>query len=93
VKIFAEFLQRIIKKTPDIILNNVEDAEDLAEIIMRFDSFYLAARHDGAIEGNYHNFGAIMKELPEIISNPLAIVRMNNKRLNILAENILSRRY
>ncbi len=74
----------ISKNTPDIILNNVEDAEDL-EIIMRFDSFYLAARHDGAIKGNYHNFGAIMKELPEIISHPLAIVRMNNKRLNILA--------
>ena len=74
----------VMQNTPDVILNNVKDAENL-EIIMRFDSFYLATRHSGALEGHYHNYGEIMKELPKIISDPLAIVRMDNGRLNLLS--------
>ena len=75
----------ISKSTPGFILEKVGDAEDL-ELIMRFDSFYLATRHSGALKGHYHNYGDIMKSLPEIISNPLAIVRMDDGRLNILSE-------
>ena len=74
----------IMPATPDIITQNVKDAENL-EIVMRFDSFYLATRHEGALEGHYHNYGEIMKKLPEIISDPEAIVRMDNGRLNLLA--------
>ena len=76
----------IIKHTPDVILNNVEGAQDL-EVIIRFDALYLASREEGTIEGHYHALGAeITKRLPELISNPDAIVRMDNGRLNIFAE-------
>lgn len=43
----------IMKETPSIILNNVNDAENL-EIIIRFDAFYLATRKEGMIEGHYY---------------------------------------
>ena len=75
----------IMSDTPSIITKHVEDAENL-EIVMRFDSFYLATRHEGALEGHYHNYGETMKKLPEIISDPEAIVRMDNDRLNLLAK-------
>lgn len=76
----------IMKHTPDVILNNVEGAQDL-EVIIRFDALYLASREEGTIEGHYHALGAeITKRLPELISNPDAIVRMDNGRLNIFAE-------
>ena len=76
----------VMKNTPDVILNNVEGAEDL-EVIIRFDALYLASREEGALEGHYHALGAeITKQLPELISDPDAIVRMDNGRLNIFAE-------
>ncbi len=75
----------IMKETPSVILENVKDAKNL-EIIIRFDAFYLATRQAGAIEGHYHNYGEIMKKLPEIIANPEAIVRMDNNRLNLISE-------
>jgi hypothetical protein len=76
----------IMKHTPDVILNNVEGAQDL-EVIIRFDALYLASRADGALDGNYHDLGAeITTQLPQLISDPDAIVRMDNGRLNILAE-------
>lgn len=74
----------IMDATPDVILDHVKDAKDL-EIIMRFDAFYLATRRHGALKGHYHNYGEIMKKLPKIISNPEAIVRMKDGRLNLLA--------
>ena len=46
----------ILEHTPSVILNNVEDAVD-RKIIIRFDAAYLAARHDGALQGHYHNYG------------------------------------
>lgn len=76
----------VMKHTPDVILNNVEGAQDL-EVIIRFDALYLAARADGALDGNYHDLGAeITTQLPQLISDPDAIVRMDNGRLNIFAE-------
>ena len=76
----------VMKHTPDVILNNVEGAQDL-EVIIRFDALYLASRADGALDGNYHDLGAeITKRLPQLISDPDAIVRMDNGRLNIFAE-------
>ena len=76
----------VMKNTPDVILNNVEGAQDL-EVIIRFDALYLASREDGVLDGHYHALGAeITKQLPELISNPDAIVRMDNGRLNIFAE-------
>ena len=65
---------------------NVDGAQDL-EVIIRFDALYLASRADGALVGHYHNLGAeIIARLPHLISNPDAIVRMDNGRLNIFAE-------
>ena len=76
----------VMKHTPDVILNNVEGAQDL-EVIIRFDALYLASRADGALDGNYHDLGAeITTQLPQLISDPDAIVRMDNGRLNIFAE-------
>jgi len=75
----------VMKNTPSVILENVKDAEDL-EIVMRFDSFYLATRHEGVLEGHYHNYGDIMKRLPDIIADPQAIVRMNDGRINIYSQ-------
>ncbi len=76
----------VMKHTPDVILNNVEGSQDL-EVIIRFDALYLAARADGALDGNYHDLGAeITTQLPQLISDPDAIVRMDNGRLNIFAE-------
>ena len=74
----------IMPKTPSVITDNVKDAENL-EIIMRFDSFYLATRKDGVLDGHYHNYGEIMAKLPEIIASPEAIVRMDNGRLNLIS--------
>lgn len=73
----------ILKKTPQIILDNVKGAEDL-EIIISFHSLYLETRHEGCLEGTYHNLGEQIKQLPELISNPDAIVRMKDGRINIL---------
>ena len=76
----------VMKHTPDIILNNVEGAED-CEIIIRFDALYLAARQSGALEGHYHNFQErIITELLRLISDPDAIVRMKGGRLNLFAK-------
>lgn len=76
----------VMKHTPDVILNNVEGAQDL-EVIIRFDALYLASRADGIVQGHYHDLGVeITKRLPQLISDPDAIVRMDNGRLNILAE-------
>lgn len=73
---------RVMDHTPDVILQNVADAEDL-EIIVSFHSLYLAARKDGVLPGHYHNLGDITKSLPQILSDPDAIVRINNGRLNL----------
>ena len=76
----------VMKHTPDVILNNVEGAQDL-EVIIRFDALYLASRADGIVQGHYHDLGVeITKRLPQLISDPDAIVRMDNGRLNIFAE-------
>ncbi len=76
----------VMKHTPDIILNNVEGAKD-HEVIIRFDALYLATRQSGALEGHYHNFqDRIINELPRLISDPDAIVRMKGGRLNLFAE-------
>ena len=76
----------VMKNTPDVILNNVDGAQDL-EVIIRFDALYLASRANGVLDGHYHDLGAeVTKKLPELISAPDAIVRMNNGRLNIFAE-------
>lgn len=77
----GNFVQ-VMENTPDIVLQNVEGAENL-EVIVSFHSLYLAARRDGILPGHYHNLGDITKQLPEIISDPDAIVRMNNGRLNL----------
>ncbi len=74
----------VMKETPSVILENVKDAENL-EIIIRFDAFYLATRHSGVLDGHYHNYGEVMSRLPEAISSPEAILRMNNDRLNIIS--------
>lgn len=73
---------RVMDHTPDVILQNVADAEDL-EVIISFHSLYLAARKDGVLPGHYHNLGNITKSLPQILSDPDAIVRINNGRLNL----------
>ena len=78
-------LVSVMQYTPNVILENVEGAENL-EIVMRFDSFYLATRHEGALEGHYHNYGEIMKRIPEIISDPQAIIRMDSGRINIYSQ-------
>lgn|GEM_PF-2065280 len=74
----------VMTSTPAVVIENVPDAENL-KIIMRFDAFYLATRQTGILEGHYHNYGDIMKKLPDILSDPLAIVRMDNGRLNFFA--------
>ena len=74
----------VMASTPAVVIENVPDAENL-KIIMRFDAFYLATRQTGVLEGHYHNYGDVMKKLPDILSNPLAIVRMDNDRLNFFA--------
>ena len=76
---------RILDETPRIITDNVKDAENL-EVIISFYSLYLAARKSGALEGHYHNLGDLVKNLPEYIANPQAIVRMNSGRLNLFTQ-------
>ena len=76
---------RILDKTPHIITDNVKDAENL-EVIISFYSLYLAARKGGALEGHYHNLGDLVKNLPEYIANPQAIVKMNSGRLNLFTQ-------
>ena len=76
---------RIIKNTPQVILEHVNGSEDL-EVIMRFDKYYLAARHDGVLDGHYHNLGTLMSELPRYIEQPDAIIRLENGRLNVISD-------
>lgn len=73
----------IMTNTPFVILENVKDAEDL-EVIMRFDAFYLETRKSGVLDGNYHNLGMEMSELPKFLNNPDAIIRNQNGRLNLI---------
>lgn len=73
----------VMRNTPSVILNNVNDAENL-EVIMRFDAFYLETRKSGVLDGNYHNLGMEMSELPEFLNNPDAIIRNKNGRLNLI---------
>ncbi len=73
---------RIMSDTPSIILDNVIGAEN-HEVIVSFYALYLAIRNNGALEGHYHNLGDLIKNLPEYISNPQAIVRMDNGRVNL----------
>ncbi len=74
---------RVLKQTPNIILENVQDAKNI-EVIMRFDAAYLAARHSGILDGNYHNYGKdFAKKLINVLNNPDAIVRLDNGRLNL----------
>ena len=75
----------VMKQTPAVILENVEGAKNL-EVIIRFDAFYLATRKSGVLEGHYHNLGELMKELPRIIADPDAIIRLDNGRLNMFTE-------
>ncbi len=76
---------RILAHTPKIILNNVKGAKNLP-IDIRFDALYLAARESGILNGNYHNLGKnILENIHFNISNPDAIVRMKNGRINIFA--------
>ena len=76
---------RIIKNTPQVILEHVNGSEDL-EVIMRFDKYYLAARRDGVLDGHYHNLGTLMSELPRYIEQPDAIIRLENGRLNVISD-------
>lgn len=73
----------VMRNTPFVILDNVKDAENL-EVIMRFDAFYLETRKSGVLDGNYHNLGMEMSELPNFINNPDAIIRNKNGRLNLI---------
>lgn len=76
----------VMKETPSIITQNVANAENL-EIIMRFDTLYLATRKDGVLQGHYHNLGSdIVSRLPQILSNPDAIVQLADGKLNLLTE-------
>lgn len=75
----------VLEHTPAVILDNVQDAVD-RKIIIRFDTAYLATRHDGALQGHYHSYGeSIATVLPEVLRHPDAILRMDNGRLNMLA--------
>lgn len=77
---------RVLNHTPNIILNNVNNAEDI-EMIIRFDALYLASRNNGVLRGHYHNLGAdVMKNLPKYINEPDAIIKLKNGRLNLIAE-------
>ena len=71
--------------TPSVILDNVEGAKDI-KVIINYNKLYLAVRKDGVFKGHYHNLGAdIAKQLPSFLSNPDAIVQLENGRLNILS--------
>lgn len=78
----GEYIE-VLSHTPSVILDNVSDAKDI-KIIIRFDAAYLATRHSGALEGNYHNFGEeFSNKLVSVLNNPNAIIRLKNGRLNL----------
>lgn len=69
---------------PDVILNNVSGAENLP-VIINYTKLYLAIRGSGVFKGHYHNLGTdIAKQLPDFLSNPDAIIKLDNGRLNML---------
>ena len=75
----------VSEHTPEVILDHVAGAVD-RKIIIRFDAAYLATRHNGALQGHYHDYGnGIAEILPEVLNNPEAILRMDNGRLNLMA--------
>ncbi len=75
----------VLKNTPNVILDNVEDAKDL-KVIINYNKLYLAVRKSGVFKGHYHNLGAdIAKRLPEFLKKPDAIIQLANGRLNLFA--------
>lgn len=73
------------KQESAAISSSRNDAAD-HEIIILFHSLYLEVRHDGVLDGNYHNLGKdIVKNLPEYLSDPYAIVRTDNNRILLLS--------
>ena len=75
----------VLKNTPTVILDNVEDARNL-KVIINYNKLYLAVRKDGVFKGHYHNLGAeIAKKLPEFLQSPDAIIQLANGRLNLFA--------
>lgn len=75
---------KISDSTPDVILNNVSCAENLS-VTMNYTKLYLAIRGSGVFKGHYHNLGTdIAKQLPDFLSNPDAIIKLDNGRLNML---------
>ncbi len=75
----------VAKKTPSVILENVEGAKDL-KIIINYTKLYLAVRKSGVIKGHYHNLGTeIAKRLPQFLTYPDAIVQLANGRLNVFS--------
>lgn len=74
----------VLEKTPDIILNNVENSNDLP-IIMMYNKLYMAVRRNGVFKGHYHNLGAdVVKQLPNYLASPDVIIQLPNGRINIL---------
>ena len=74
----------VMDDTPSVITDNVKDAKNLP-VVMRFDAAYLAIRHEGILEGHYHNYGASFGRIVRrILNKPDAILRLGNGRLNLL---------
>lgn len=81
----------VLKNTPTVILDNVEDARDL-KVIINYNKLYLAVRKSGVFKGHYHNLGAdIAKRLPEFLNTPDAIIQIANGRLNLFATVVTER--
>ncbi len=75
----------VSQQTPSIIVEKAK-AKNLPMAIL-FDVAYLETRHDGKLEGNYHNLGAKnMKTLPKLLETPEYIVELANGRLNIIVD-------
>lgn len=75
----------ISQQTPAIIVEKAH-AKNLPMAI-QFDIAYLETRHDGKLQGNYHNLGADrMKNIPELLENPEYIIKLPNGRLNIIVD-------
>lgn len=75
----------VSKNTPQALIKEA-GAENLP-LIMEYDSVYLATRESGALKGHYHNLGAeVMNEIPKALENPLALVKLENGRINAILE-------
>lgn len=75
----------LVKENTPQILMDIVGAKD-RQVIISYESLYLAARKTGEQLGHYHNVGESIKRLPALLDDPLYILKQDNGRVSEIVE-------